>query len=422
MNFSLRRSLTAMAVALLIPASAFASGFSVYEQSAAASGRAGAWTAGVDDAAANWYNPAALAWLDGSEVQFGINGIFAGYDTELTTSDPEILVMQETTFGAEGHAVTPIHLYYGSRISDTLSWGLGINNPYGLISEWDEQPIPVFFRKGSLVTFVVNPNLALRLSDNWSVAAGLDYVYAEVQDFSADVALGVNPQGPSFIIGGTRNLTGEGDDLGWNVAVSYRGDVVRAGLTYRSGLSPEIDGDLTFTESLIPPLSNSPATAELNLAPQAALGVAWDATDQLEIEIDLAWAGWSDFDQLAIDVQNEIPGLLGDFALRQNWDDTFSYRVGASWHQNASHEWRFGALWDESPIPSDTLRPSIPDSDRWAPTIGYGYTGSRWTVDVYYMYLVFTDADAQGNIQEGVIDGTYSSAGHITGITIGWRL
>lgn len=413
--------ITGFTVALLIPLCTFAAGFSVYEQSAAASGRAGAWTAGVHDAAANWYNPAALAWLEESELQFGINGIFAGYGTELTTSDPEILVMQETTFSAEGHVVTPIHLYYGSPINDRLAWGLGVNNPYGLVTEWNEQPIPVFFRKGSLLTFVVNPNLAVRLSENWSVAAGLDYVYAKVQDFSADVPLGINPQGPSFIVGGTRNLTGDGSDWGWNAALSYRGGHVRAGLTYRSALSPEIEGDLTFSETLIPPFVNSPARADLDLADQAALGVAWSPTDRLEVEFDLAWAGWSAFQQLAIDVENEIPGLLGDFALRQDWDDTFSYRVGASWRQSETHEWRFGALWDESPIPSDTLRPSIPDSDRWAPTVGYGYTGSQWTVDVYYMYLVFTDADARGSITEGVIDGTYSSTGHITGITIGWR-
>ena len=47
---------------------AFSSGFSIYEQSAKASAQAGAWVARADDAAANWYNPAALvkmhkAWL-----------------------------------------------------------------------------------------------------------------------------------------------------------------------------------------------------------------------------------------------------------------------------------------------------------------------------------------------------------------------
>ena len=68
-----RHALVLLAAAALAVAPAFGSGFGFYEQGAKASGQAGAWVARADDASANWYNPAALAFLSGREVQFGLN-------------------------------------------------------------------------------------------------------------------------------------------------------------------------------------------------------------------------------------------------------------------------------------------------------------------------------------------------------------
>lgn len=406
---------------LILPAIAGAGGFSLYEQSASASGRGGAFTAGADDASANWYNPANLAWLEESEFQVGASAVFAGAGTKFTSSDPEFLLARKRKFDAVGHVVVPLHLYYAGKINERMAWGVGVNSPFGLVSEWKDVPVTLAARKSSLLTVLVNPNLAFRLSDQWSVAVGLDYMYTDVQDFSADVSLGIGP-GPSFLVAGKRNLTGTGDDWGWNVAASYRGDGFRAGFSYRAAVTPQIDGNLRFSNSLKPPLMDSPARASLNFPALAMLGAEWDVTDKWVVEGDLAWTDWSTFDVLAIDVRNEIPGLLGDIRLRQDWKDTMSYRLGTTWHRTDRQQWRFGAFWDESPTRTDTLRPSIPDSNRWSVSVGYGYTGDHWGVDVYYMPLIFTDKTARGAAAEGVIDGTYSSYGHLAGVTLSWTL
>ena len=81
--------LAAACVALVAAGPVLASGFSIYEQSAKASGQAGAWIARADDAAANWYNPAALTRMDGMQIQFGINLITVGSDSQFTINDGE---------------------------------------------------------------------------------------------------------------------------------------------------------------------------------------------------------------------------------------------------------------------------------------------------------------------------------------------
>lgn len=406
-------------VTTAMPDTARAGGFILEQQSASAAGRGGAVVAGIADASANWYNPANLAWLDGHELQAGISILNPGGGTDFTSSDPEFGLVGRTKFDAEASIVTPVHFYSAARIGDRWTVGLGVNNPFGLVSEWDDVPVTLVARKSSLVTFLFNPNLAYRVNDHWSLALGLDYVHAEVQDFSADVAVGVDPQA-GFLIGGRRNLTGDGDAWGWNFATSFRGEGFRAGFTYRSGFEPEIDGRLEFTDSLVPPFQNSPVRSGLDFPAQAIAGAEFDLTDDLVIEADIGWTDWSTFEEIVIDVRNEIPGLVSDIRLRQDWGDTASYRIGGTWRQSDRHQWRLGFFYEESPIPADTLRPTIPDSGRWAASIGYGYSGERWHLDVYYLPLRFTDNRARGDAAEGVIDGTYRSHGQVGGITLRW--
>ncbi|MEM8997757.1 MAG: outer membrane protein transport protein, partial [Acidobacteriota bacterium] len=94
---------------------AFASGFSIFEQGAKASGVAGAFTAIADDASANWYNPANLVWMEGRQFQAGGNLITVGGETELEVLDPAFGVFTATTFEPESSIETPVHLYYTQK-------------------------------------------------------------------------------------------------------------------------------------------------------------------------------------------------------------------------------------------------------------------------------------------------------------------
>ncbi len=417
-----------VAFVLLASAPLFASGFSIFEQSAKASAQAGAWTARADDAAANWYNPAAMVHQAAS-VQFGLNLITVGSDTDLTL-DP---LLGGSKISAESSIETPAQFYYVRPLNDTLTFGFGVNNPFGLVTEWADLPVTLSSKKASLATYVINPNLAWKVNDNLSLAIGLDYMYADVSDFSRVIDQSALLMQAPLTTLGESNLTGDGDDFSFNVALHYKADSWSLGLTYRGEMSPQIDGSVDFTgiaAPVAPLFPDGPGSTTLNLPAQASLGVAWDAGDDWAFEFDLDWAGWSSFESLAIDFQNEtfadppantIP-VVADITLPENWDDTFSYRFGAAWSFAEDKEFRFGALYDESPIPVSTMRPSIPDADRTSVTFGYGWTSDKWGFDAYYMGLFFDDITVPLNpLDPSVIPGTYSTFVNLLGATVSYR-
>ncbi len=414
-------------LALACATPAVGSGFSIYEQSAKASAQAGAWVARADDAAANWYNPAALVRLEGTNFHFGANLIPIGRDTSITTSDPAYGLPTEVKFDAVTNNATPANLYFTHRIDDWMAFGIGVTTPFGLASEWEDRPITFSSKRVDLATFVVNPNLAFKIDDRWSFAVGIDYIYADVKEFSREFDQSSFLELPPGTVVGASDLTGTGDDWGWNLAFQFATEEWKAGLTYRAELSPDIDGEVAFTgvnEYLELYFPDGPGTTTLDLPAQAALGVAYTGFADWEVEFDVSWAQWSRFDHLAIDFENETPAVT-DIVLPENWDDTFAFRLGAAWAMAERHELRFGAVFDQGPIPDDTLRPSIPDADRLGISVGYGFHGKSWALDAYVMPLFFQDRDANDgdplSSPTGVVDGRYESSVNLFGVGFSWR-
>lgn len=408
--------------ATLLSGAAFGSGFNIYEQGAKASGVAGAFVASADDASANWYNPANLVWMEGTQFQMGANLITAGGDTELSVLDPAFGVFQETVFEPESSIETPVHFYYTRKVNPNLAWGVGLTTPFGLVTEWQQRPITFSAGKSELTTVVINPNVAFRLTETVSVAVGVNYMFADVGSFSREVPIDLdgNPLN-GFEVIGQSNLTGDNSELGWNVAFSYQGNSTSFGFTYRSGFDLELDGQIDYADfgPLAPFFPSSPGTAGFELPAQIAAGWGVQLTNSVSMEFNVAYAEWSVFDKISVDLDNETT-FSRDFEITEAWDDTFSYRIGLIWKTSPTAEWRFGAVLDESPVPEDHLRPSIPDAERQGLTIGYGHKTDRMNVDFYYMPLWFDDITAVTG-EEGVIAGTYETFVQLAGVSVNWR-
>jgi long-chain fatty acid transport protein len=384
-----------LAVTVVVAAApALASGFAFYEQGAKASGQSGAWVARADDASANWYNPAALVRLSGREVQLGINYLEVGGDTQFSPAPG-------ASFDAVSNTMTPAHFYYSQRINDRVAWGIGLNNPFGLVSEWEDVPVTFFSRRAELNTYLLNPNLAFRLGQLWSVAIGVDYLAADVQEFSHDEIVG------------PVSLQGEGDAWGYNFALQFKISSFSLAGQYRSSMRPTIEGDITING-----FTGPDAAVDVDLPGQTMLGAAWTGK-WVDVELGGYYTQWNLFKSLDIRTGNP----LTDVHLTQNWVGTWSCRLGLAFRldHESKHELRAGAVIDDSPVPTEFLRPSIPDADRTGYSLGYGYLSNRWGIDAYAMYLQFDDATANGLPADAVLPGTYTSTTLLAGVTAKYR-
>jgi len=400
-----KRSLLILAVIVVLAAApTFASGFGFYEQGAKASGQAGAWVARADDASANWYNPAALVHLTGREVQFGFNYLQPGSDTQFS---PAAGPSAGTSIDAASNGVTPAHFYFSQKINDRIAWGVGLNTPFGLVSEWDSPTMTPFSRRAELRTYLLNPNVAVKLGNYWSVGFGVDYMAVEIREFSYDV-----PFTPA-----TANLTGEGDAWGYNFALQFKNKYFSIAGQYRSSMNTNIYGDINVTAPLT--FLNSAAQTKVELPGQTMLGMAWTG-ERVDVEVGAYYTQWNYFKSLDVTFDNPLTPPL---SLTENWEGTWSWRLGAAFRlgKEMKNELRVGVVFDETPIPTQYLRPSIPDSDRTGYTVGYGYLSKKWGIDLYGMYLDFNTVTSTGVLADDVIPGTYTTTIWLAGATAKYR-
>ncbi len=439
-----------LVLAMSVPA-ALASGFHVYEQGAKASGQAVAFTARADDPSANWYNPAGIVFLDGNDLfSVGVSAVFIGdtrFDSHMDAVSPFPGFYDGGKTDMKDNTGTPIHLYYVHRFGDG-PWAIGfaLTTPFGLKTEWDRHYDGRFAaRKTDLATFVYNLNVARDLGNGWSAAVGIDYMDAELNDFGhlaslLRVAGALDPATAAYAEPYV-NLVGDGTDWSWNAAIRWAGDKWAVGLSYRDGWSVDVDGDLEVhgvpdanidlgllgggtPGVLVVPLATQlhtvGASGVLNLPASWTLGVAYLGLENWQFEFDVNRITWSDFDRIDVHLAKETALMTGT-TVRENWDDTTSYRLGASWDLDEHSQVRFGAYVEDSAIPPDHLRPSIPDADRQAFTVGYGYRAEKYSVDFYWMHIELDDVTVPLSAyakDPTVPAGKYESKLNLVGFTV----
>jgi long-chain fatty acid transport protein len=103
------------------------------------------------------------------------------------------------------------------------------------------------------------------------------------------------------------------------------------------------------------------------------------------------------------------------------WDDTLRAAVGLVGAMNQRWTVRFGAAFDESPVPGPELRSArVPDSDRWWLAAGASYHPSpEWSIDFGYARLFAEDPDIRRSGPAGsTFIGDYDSAADIVSVQL----
>lgn len=421
------------ALGLWVTVPAFGAGFGIFEHGSRAMGMGGAFTAQADDPSAMFHNVAGLAFQEERDFMVGFTWI-RGTTQEFDGANPF------PGLGIEEEQKTlsefPPHAYWVEPLNDRWTFGLGVNSPFGLVVEWDN---PAGFSgrfisaKSSLVVLDVNPNVAVKLSDDFSLGFGAVARFAAVE---LNQFVGAsNPFTQTVSNVGFLELEsdlGEDEGFGFNVGLLYKPDGFFSwGLSYRSEVEVDFNGDGLLTQiptgnpqldgavaASLPFGRDLPVETGIDFPQMASLGLGFRLSDRMMLETDINWTGWSSFDVLVIDFVNDD---LPDAERPQGWDDVFNYRVGVSLDTAAGNQWRFGALYDETPQPEEAVSPLLPDNNRTGVSVGYGYNGSKLTWDVALLYLHMTERERDQSFPgEPDFFGEYENKAFLLGVSLGF--
>lgn len=423
-----RTLVAAAALRALAESSAFASGFSIYEQGGRSMGFSGAYTAVTDDPSAIFHNAAGIAFLEGKQFYGG--GTLVMPRSSFAGSDPfPGLGIQENQ--QVGVLQVPA-LYFSHRVSSRFAWGVGLHSPYGLETKWanpDEFTGRYIAVKSALRGFALNPTVAYRVHDKVSVGAGLDVRFSKVELVRRAGLL--NPFTQKM--NDTAEVALESDlatAFGFNVGVVAKPSPgLSVGAHYRHKVKVDYEGGSTFTQistgnaeldALVASrLPQDPAVETAIEYPSIlAVGVAKDWTEWTVVA-DLVFFGWESFDQLELSFPSQ-PSL--DTVIPENYENTWQFRTGVERRLEEGWAVRLGYHFDKTPVPTESVSPILPDNDRHGFSLGgsWASTSGRLRVDVGAWYLFLAKRSTEGMSRDGY-DGTYDNGAFTFGASLGYR-
>lgn len=377
------KAAAAAVMAVCAASAAHAAGFMLTEQSAGALGRAYAGV-GVDgtDISGVYYNPATMTLHPGTQIQAGF--VAVGLDLAYEGNDGS------TENGQYNTQAIP-HGYISHQITNNMWIGLAMTVPFGMGTEYkDEWPMNKRGISAEVLTFDFNPNVAWKVSDKLSLGAGMSIQYA-----AADLKMRVNKE-LSPVLSTDLDSEVDADSFAWgfNVGLMWSPlENLRFGLSYRSRINHNAEGDLELSNvsnQYLKVLEGTyDATATISTPAWLMATAAWDVNDLLSLYATFRWTDWSSFDELYIDGGTHATGSPINSTIKNKWQDTYLFSVGADLRFTNWWTFRAGIGYETSAVDDPQYRTAIiPDADRWWFALGSSFKATEnMQIDVSAAWL-----------------------------------
>ncbi|WP_139411736.1 outer membrane protein transport protein [Aeromonas veronii] len=395
-----KKSLIAATIALAT-GQVYAAAFQLNEHSASGLGRAYAGEAAIaDNASVLARNPAAMTTFD--KMAVSVSGTYIKPDVDV---DGAVYAGANKMAPASESGIAPAAFvpasYFIQPLNDQWAWGIGIFSNYGLSTEYSKTfPAGAGAGDTELMTFNINPNIAYRVNEHFSVGAGINAVYgaAELNRYAG--LLGpLNPPsqgGPLPTDTRLAHLKGDTWGFGWNVGTLYEvNENHRFALTYRSQVDMSFDGDFQGASSRNRTVDGN---LKLDLPAQAEFAGYHRLSPQFAVHYSVNWTDWSAFQELKATSSQCAGGVC--LQKDEKFKDSTRYSIGGTWYINPAWEARMGFAYDNTPIEADYRSLSIPDSDRiWYSAGATYHINTDMSVDFGMAYLDGKEVDVNEGLR-----------------------
>lgn len=402
---------------LMISTNIFSGGFQLNIRGAKAVAMGGAFTSIADDPSAVYWNASGMSFMKGTNIMFSSH-----------------LVAPQTTFRgvsplvdkyrSENRIFFPTHLFITHKINDQFSAGIGFTQPFGLGTTWDEDwPGKYLAIETGLTTYVIPAVVSFRPIEQLSISAGFLYGFAKVK---------ITRKSPiSSLFAADAFVELEGNDkfaYGFNAGLMFRPtNFLSIGASYTSEMEYDFKGTATTTapSQFASQVPSGNITATLTTPQNLAVGLAVDVTARLKLSAEYQFIGWSSYDTLGVDFENEA---FTDIASPRLYNDSYILRFGAYYQLNQQVGLMGGFYFDNMPVDPENLNPSLADSDR----LGFSFGINAQLFDNLkimgsYLFIRAKELKVENSTQVyttggAKFNGTYNSIANIFSLSFVYSL
>ena len=386
-----------------VAAPAFAGSFYLQEQSVRGAGRAFSGEAADRGVGSMWWNPASIA-RSGREVSVGLHAI--RIDSEVKNAGSYLTYpggLDAPVRNPRNTEVDPIesglvpNFAFAMPVGDRFAVGVAVSAPYNFTTKYEDA---AFARYDALTSELRSADIgltaAMKVTDWLDVGVGFDAQYVDATLSSAlpnlPTVAGVAPLVliPSSTDG--RNvLEGNGWDYGWNAGAQMHFGKLDLGMSYRSEIEHELDGEVTIsglTGALAAGNVATDGVASFNTPWFATLSARYAVTDRLTLNAQVNRIGWSEFDAI------RVAYGTGGTEIRQDYDDVTTGAIGFDYQVDPTMVVRGGIGFDPTPTQDGQRTARIPDGDRMLFSAGLSKTvRPGLTLDGAVTYIDIDDSE-----------------------------
>jgi len=410
----MRRALTGL---LTLSAAALAGGYRIPEQSILSTGTAGAYFSSASDPSASYYNPANMAFMDGSAgVEVGLRYIrLPSVEFRGRAYDPvagSFTAVSESS-EAENFFIPYFH-YISPKVGD-LRFGLSLVTPAGLSKRWEGTVPKAHAGKFLLEVYELDLTASYLITDTLAVGGGLRGVYARGEvEYERAPAYSLSMDGDTGLLPGAF------------VSVSYRPfENLTVSTLYRTEVNLRLEGGVNgylLVGSTPVSVNGTTGSVEIPLPAEWRIGASYRAGGAT-FEITYERTFWSAYERLDFNYdRSPLKGSSFDTPKDKNWKDTSTYRFAVLYDLREDLLLMGGVAYDESPVPARTMGFDLPDSNGWILSAGGLFSPSP-QVEVGLAYLIFIKGDRSVSAPPNTaVSGEFSDiSAHLLNLSLAYR-
>ena len=390
-----------LSLSLILPSTAFAEGFGVYEWSAAGVAMGENYMFAENDPAVLAYNPSQITKLRGKYLQVG----FTWIDPTLGIDYIDKAGGFHDTSNHYSPAIAPSFYYAQDTKGGNFWWGLAVFPRFGNEIEIGANELgrhDTVYSQMKGIT--IQPTIAFKPHDKWSIALGLDLNYCGLR---MDRAV-ANPLAPTTDLG-VFKLDGSSFNVGYVASVMYDFDKkTSAALTYRSRVRQSMDADFDLGNML-----HTKAHGVVTLPDSLSFGIGHKLSDKTRIEANAVWTNWSTYDTLDISLDQPL-GTISQLNAIKNWSASWRFGLGIEHKLNKHWTLLTGYVFDQSPVPDEHVDLTVPTGDRHRWSLGFKYAQNDYTTWAFAYTMIWT---GDRTIHASSTDPSFATATTNNGLT-----